>query len=74
LIWSICYPISKEHELENNSFAESLISELKKAKPVNALQSSSVLEKLDRGHAIDMGEKGKVGHTSSNGATFEKPG
>ena len=64
-------PYLKEHELENNSFAESLISELKKAKPVNALQSSSVLEKLARGHAIDMGEKGKVGHTSSNGTTFE---
>ncbi len=64
-------PYLKEHELENNSYAKSLVSELRVAKPVNALQSSSVLEKLARGHAIDMGEKGKVGHTSSNGTTFE---
>ena len=64
-------PYLKEHELENNSYAKSLVSELKAAKPVGALESSSVLEKLAKGHAIDMGEKGKVGHTSSNGTTFE---
>jgi uncharacterized protein YkwD len=64
-------PYLKEHELENNSYAKSLISELKAAKPINALQSSSVLEKLARGHAIDMGEKGKIGHSSSNGTSFE---
>jgi len=63
-------PYLKEHELENNSYAKSLVSELKVAKPVNALQSSSVLEKLAKGHAVDMGEKGKVGHNSSNGTTF----
>jgi uncharacterized protein YkwD len=64
-------PYLKEHELEDNPYAKSLISELKVAKPVNALQPSTVLEKLAKGHAIDMGEKGKVGHTSSNGTTFE---
>jgi uncharacterized protein YkwD len=64
-------PYLKEHELENNSYAKSLVSELKGAKPLNALQSSTVLEKLARGHAVDMGEKGKVGHNSSNGTTFE---
>ena len=63
-------PYLKEHELEDNSYAKSLVSELKVAKPVNALQSSSVLEKLAKGHAVDMGEKGKVGHNSSNGTTF----
>jgi len=63
-------PYLKEHELENNSYSKSLVSELKVAKPVNALQSSSVLEKLAKGHAVDMGEKGKVGHNSSNGTTF----
>jgi uncharacterized protein YkwD len=64
-------PYLKEHELENNSYAKSLVSELKVAKPLNALQSSSVLEKLAKGHAIDMGEKDKIGHASSNGTTFE---
>lgn len=64
-------PYLKEHELENNSYAKSLVSELEIAKPVNALQSSSVLEKLAKGHALDMGEKGNVGHASSNGTTFE---
>ena len=64
-------PYVKEHELENNSYAKSLVSELTIAKPVNALQSSSVLEKLAKGHAIDMGEKGKIGHNSTNGTTFE---
>ena len=63
-------PYLKEHELENNSYAKSLVSELKIAKPVNALHSSPVLEKLAKGHAIDMGEKGKIGHESSNGTTF----
>jgi len=34
-------PYLKEHELENNSYAKSLVSELEVAKPVNALQLSS---------------------------------
>src|SRR5689334_25368777 len=64
-------PYLTEHEMENNTYAKSLISELKTAKSLNPLQSSSVLEKLAKGHAIDMGEKGKLGHNSSNGVTFE---
>jgi len=61
----------KENDLEGNSYAKSLIEELKIAKPTNPLQSSPVLEKLARGHALDMGEKGKIGHNSSDGTTFE---
>jgi len=64
-------PFVKENDLESNSYAKSLIEELKVAKPKNPLQTSSELEKLARGHALDMGEKGKVGHNSSNGTTFE---
>ena len=64
-------PFVKENDLESNPYAKSLIEELKVAKPKNPLQTSSVLEKLARGHALDMGEKGKVGHNSSNGTTFE---
>jgi len=65
------FPFVKENGLENNTYAKTLIEELKTAKPKNPLQSSQVLEKLARGHALDMGEKGKVGHTSSNGTSFE---
>jgi len=65
-------PYLKAHELESNSYAKSLVSELEVAKPVSALQSSSVLEKLAKGHAIDMGQRGTIGHNSSNGTTFEK--
>lgn len=64
-------PFVKEHEMESNPYARSLIEELKVAKSINPLQLSPVLTKLARGHALDMGEKGKVGHTSSNGMTFE---
>jgi hypothetical protein len=64
-------PFIKDHKLEGNSYAESLVEELKIAKPTNPLQSSPVLAKLAQGHAKDMGEKGKVGHTSTNGMTFE---
>jgi len=65
-------PYLKEHGLENNSYAKSLVTELEIAKPINALQSSSVLQKLAKGHALDMGQKGTIGHNSSNGTTFEK--
>jgi len=64
-------PYVKEKEMESNTYAQSLIEELKVAKPKNPLQSSPVLTKLAQGHALDMGQKGKVGHTSSNGMTFE---
>lgn len=63
-------PYVKEKGIEGNSYAKSLIDDLKSAKKVNPLQSSPVLENLARGHAIDMGSKGKVGHNSSNGMTF----
>jgi uncharacterized protein YkwD len=64
-------PFLKEKQLEDNSYAKSLMDELKSARKINPLSSSAVLEKLARAHAQDMGSKGKVGHTSSNGTTFE---
>jgi|SRR5579872_5385419 len=65
-------PFIKQKQMESNSYAQSLIEEVKTAKPLNPLQASPVLEKTARGHALDMGTKGKVGHTSSDGTTFEK--
>jgi len=64
-------PFVKENELEGNPYAQSLMEALRVAKPTKPLQLSPVLTKLARGHALDMGEKGEVGHTSSNGTTFE---
>ncbi len=63
-------PFVKEKGMENNDYAKSLFEILKSAKPVNPLKSSAVLTKLARGHAKDMGSKGKVGHDSSDGTTF----
>jgi uncharacterized protein YkwD len=65
-------PYLKENEKENNSYSRSLIDELKVAKPKSALQMSPELTKLARGHAVDMGEHGKIGHSSSNGTSFER--
>ncbi len=56
--------------MEENSYAKSLVEELKSANKVSPLKSSPVLAKLARGHAVDMGTKGKVGHDSSDGTTF----
>src|SRR5882672_3402305 len=64
-------PFVKEKQLEDNSYAKSLIEELKSARKINPLKPSAPLEKLARAHAQDMGSKGKVGHNSSNGMTFE---
>ena len=64
-------PFVKEKRLEDNRYAQSLIEELKSAKKINPLNSSPVLEKLARAHAQDMGSHGKVGHSSSNGMSFE---
>ena len=63
-------PYLKEHEMENNTFAKSLVDDLKSAKKINPLQASPLLEKTARAHAIDMGSKGTVGHDSSNGTSF----
>src|SRR5579871_3220191 len=63
-------PFIKEKELESNSYAQSLVSELKVANKLQPLTASPVLEKLARGHALDMGRKGQLGHDSSNGTTF----
>jgi uncharacterized protein YkwD len=63
-------PYVKEKEMEDNGYAKSLIDDLKSAKKISPLKASTVLENLARGHAIDMGSKGKVGHNSSNGMTF----
>jgi len=63
-------PYLKEKDMEGNSYARSLIEELQSAKKLSPLASSPILEKLARGHALDMGSHDKVGHDSSNGTTF----
>jgi uncharacterized protein YkwD len=63
-------PYLKENELEDNTYAKSLVEELKVAPKVEALKMSGALTKAARSHAKDMGDHGKVGHNSSNGTSF----
>jgi|SRR5579859_962872 len=63
-------PYLKEHEMEDNSYAKSLIDNLRTARKINPLQASPLLEKTARSHAMDMGSKGTMGHDSSNGTSF----
>lgn len=63
-------PYIRQKGMEENSYAKSLVEELKSASRVSPLKSSPVLTKLARDHAMDMGNRGKVGHESSDGTTF----
>ncbi len=65
-------PYLKENDMEDNDYAKSLVSDLTSAKKLAPLTSSPVLEKTARGHALDMGSNGIVGHNSSDGTTFVK--
>jgi len=56
--------------LQDNTYVNSLVEQLKIAQPCGPLQTSTTLTALARGHALDMGRHGKVGHDSSNGTTF----
>lgn len=60
----------KENELTKNSYAKSLITDLKKCAAMGELKLSKVLSEVAQMHALDMGKAGTVGHTSSNGTTF----
>jgi len=60
----------KENDLNNNSYAKSLVADLKKCKKMGALQPSKPLTDVARLHANDMGKTGSVGHTSSDGTPF----
>lgn len=55
---------------EKNSYSESLVKDLKQAKPQNLLQFSDDLTKCAKSHAFEMGKVGKVGHDSANGKSF----
>ncbi len=60
----------KENNLDNNSYAKSLVADLKMSKKMGALQLSKPLTDVARSHALDMGKAGSVGHTSSDGTPF----
>ncbi len=62
----------KENNLSNNSYAKSLIADLKKCKKMGELQLSKPLTDVARWHAHDMGQAGTVGHTSSDGTPFHE--
>lgn len=62
----------EENDLTKNSYARSLISDLKKCTPMGELKPSKALNDVAQLHALDMGTKGAVGHTSSDGTTFSE--
>ncbi|MFM9838262.1 MAG: CAP domain-containing protein [Cyclobacteriaceae bacterium] len=65
-------PYIEKNNLLENKYATSLITELKSVKKMEALQLAPKISKISKAHAIDMGSKGKVGHNSSDGTTFDK--
>jgi uncharacterized protein YkwD len=65
-------PYIEKNNLKDNQYAISLVAELKALEKMEALQLSSTISKISKTHAIDLGMKGKVGHTSSDGTTFDK--
>lgn len=62
----------EENDLTKNSYARSLISDLKKLAAMGELRTSKVLSEVAQLHALDMGTSGAVGHTSSDGTTFSE--
>jgi len=62
----------KEKNLTKNSYAKSLVSDLKRCQKMGELKSSKILNEVAQMHAFDMGKSGTVGHTSSDGTTFSE--
>ncbi|MDZ7650578.1 MAG: CAP domain-containing protein [Cytophagales bacterium] len=60
----------QSHNMAQNGYAKSLLTDLKKTEKMSALQFSEPLTKVARMHAVDMGKSGTVGHTSSDGTSF----
>lgn len=63
-------PYLEANNLTTNSYAQSLVNDLKNIKKMSALQFSPALNKVARMHAKDMGKTGLVGHSSSDGTPF----
>lgn len=63
-------PYLVEHNLTRNSFARSLVKELKSINAMGDLQMAWALTEVARLHAQDMGKKGLTGHDSSDGTPF----
>jgi hypothetical protein len=56
----------------NNSYVKSLKATLYKVQGLSIIVPNEKLSKAAAFHAKDMGNKGKTGHTSSNGTSFTK--
>ncbi len=65
-------PYIEKNNLSENKYAASLLADLKMRAKMEALQLSSKISKISKAHALDLGSKGKVGHNSSDGSTFDK--
>ncbi len=65
-------PYLEQNGLQENTYAKSLVEDLKTRKPADSLKLSPALNAVAKLHAVDMGMKNKVGHNSSDGTTFDK--
>lgn len=65
-------PYLDKNQLTRNSYAKSLVKELKATKKMQALQLSKPLTEVARIHAQDMGKKDLTSHDSSNGTPFHE--
>lgn len=65
-------PYIKKNNLSENKYVVSLIAELKAGRKMGTVQLSPIISKISKAHATDMGSRGKVGHNSSDGTTFDK--
>lgn len=61
-----------ENNLTTNSYAKSLINDLRNTRKMGALKFSPALNKVARMHAKDMGKTGSIGHSSSDGTSFSE--
>lgn len=58
--------------MQEHAYAKSFVEELKTRKPADSLKLSFALTAVAQLHAVDMGTKNSVGHTSTNGTAFDK--
>lgn len=65
-------PYLEQNGLQENTYAKSLVEDLKTRKPADSLNLSPALNAVAKLHAVDMGTKNKVGHNSTDGTTFDK--
>ncbi|GAB4378324.1 MAG: hypothetical protein Kow0075_08110 [Salibacteraceae bacterium] len=69
---SYLQPYLDEHSIKKDKDVKELMKELEETEGTMPLKPSELLTKVARNHAVDMGETGRTGHTSSDGKSFKE--